>query len=74
MYYLDRVMKDVMSACPFLLLYSLLKDRYRIAVTDGGGPVETEMFARHPDDPVPSKDPHLRKIRCKMCRYVRFSV
>ncbi|KAJ3476236.1 hypothetical protein NLI96_g11299 [Meripilus lineatus] len=47
MYYLDRVMKDVMN---------------------GGGPVETEMFARHPDDPVPSKDPHLRKIRCKMCR------
>ncbi|KAI0792541.1 protein-tyrosine phosphatase-like protein [Abortiporus biennis] len=50
MYYLDRVMKEIMNG-------------------DGTGPIQTDMLARHPDTPGPSrKAAPRRRIRCKMCR------
>ena len=69
MFYLDRVMRDVMSMHSHLSPYFIVDHR---SIPDHGGPVETDMFARHPDHPIPSKPSPKRKIRCKMCRYVKY--
>ena len=67
MFYLERVVHEVMSTFTYFLMVLPLSHPRS---PDGDGEVETDMFAKFPytpsDTPVPTPR---RRIRCKMCRY-----